>query len=116
MTEVRSLIVETTSYHAKPGMTDAVLEMRRRGTRLRLELGLPPGRILVRDGASGPDVRWDCMFASRAAFEADLAARDASPEFALQRQRMGALLERFERHVMVEDQEAGASTADGADA
>jgi len=116
MTKTPHRIVEVTNYYAKSGMAAAVLKMRRRGTRLRLELGLPPGRILIGDGASGPDVRWDCSFISREVFETDLATRDTSPEFVAQRRQMGALLDRFERHVMVEDQEAGnASDAVGAD-
>ena len=93
------MLIEATSYFAKPGRVDEVLEMRRRGTRLRLTLGLRPGRILSKIGDGGPDVRWECQFASQADFDADLAARDASLEFGEQRRLMGALLERFERHL-----------------
>jgi hypothetical protein len=97
------MIVEATHYYAKPGMAEAVLAMRRRGTILRVALGLPAGTILVRTGAAGPDVRWECRFETQAALDADLAARDASPEFAEQRRLMGALLDRFERHIFRED-------------
>ncbi len=93
------MIVEATNYFAKPGMSAAVLERRREGSRLRQRLGLPEGRIFVNRGGAGPDVRWECSFADEAAFQADLAARDASPEFANQRKEMGALTERFERHI-----------------
>jgi hypothetical protein len=92
------MVVESTLYFAKPGLADEVLSARRRGTALRVSLGLAPGRIFVRVGDKGPDVRWECVFDSDAALQADLAARDASPEFARQRAQMGALLERFERH------------------
>jgi hypothetical protein len=97
------MLVEATSYFAKSGRADEVVEMRRRGTRLRVTLGLPPGRILIKIGKGGPDVRWECQFASQADFDTDLAARDASPEFSEQRRLMGALLERFERHVFRSD-------------
>lgn len=93
------MIVEATNYFAKRGLAAAVLEHRRKGSRLRQALGLPAGRIFVNRGGPGPDVRWECVFADEHAFRADLAARDVSPEFALQRQEMGALTERFERHV-----------------
>ena len=98
------MIVETTNYFAKPGMAGAVLEMRRRGTRLRAALGLPPGEIFVKTGDKGPDVRWECRFLSRHELDADLAARDKSPEFVEQKRLMGALLERFERHIFRQDQ------------
>jgi len=98
-------IVETTNYFAKPGLAAAVLVHRRKGTALRVSLGLAPGEIFVRQGDQGPDVRWECRFADEAAFEADLAARDKSPDFARQREEMGALLERFERHVFKADEQ-----------
>lgn len=103
------MIVETTNYFAKPGLAEAVLERRREGCRLRKSLGLPPGRIFVNRGGTnpdkqGPDVRWECSFADEAAFQADLAARDASPEFGAQRREMGALTDRFERHVFQLDE------------
>jgi hypothetical protein len=99
---IERVIVETTNYYAKPGLASAVLDTRRRGSELRVAMGLPPGRIFARLGDKGPDVRWECAFATRADLDADLAARDASPDFARQRAEMGALLERFERHVFEE--------------
>jgi len=93
------MIVESTNYFAKPGMADEVLIHRRRGSALREALGLPPGRIFVKMSDDGPDVRWECVFETLADFEADMAARAKSPEFALQRQGMSSLLQRFERHV-----------------
>jgi hypothetical protein len=93
------MIVETTLYYAKPEQAQAVLRMRRQGCALRVALRLPPGDIFVKCGADGPDVRWECRFNDRAALDADLAARDTSPEFGEQRRQMGALLQRFERHI-----------------
>lgn len=94
------MIVEATNYFAKEGLAETVLERRREGSRIRQRLGLPAGRIFVNTSGQGPDVRWECAFADQAAFEADLAARDASPEFAAQRAEMGKLTQRFERHVL----------------
>jgi hypothetical protein len=97
------MLVEITNYYAKPGMAGPVLEHRRRGSRIRVALGLEPGRIFVRQGEKGPDVRWECAFADEEALAADLAARDGSAEFAEQRKTMSGMLERFERHVFALD-------------
>ena|SRR5690349_1303196 len=93
------MIVESTHYWARAGQLDAVLVQRRAATALRVRLGLPPGRIFRKLEGDGPDVRWECAFASRDEFDRDMAARSGSPEFAATRQAMHALLERFERHV-----------------
>lgn len=93
------MIVEITHYYARPGQTEAVLAQRRLATALRLRLGLPPGRIFRKLEGAGPDVRWECAFATRADYERDMDARAASTEFAAIRLAMHALLERFERHL-----------------
>ena len=93
------MLVEITNYYARPGQADAVLEQRRLATALRVRLGLVPGRIFRKLEGAGPDVRWECTFASRAAYDADMAARAASSEFAATRESMHGLLERFERHL-----------------
>lgn len=93
------MIVETTNYFALPGKARDALAQRRRATQIRLSLGLPPGRILVRLEGDGPDIRWECSFPDRAAYDADRAVRSASGEFEASRSAMHALLTRFERHV-----------------
>lgn len=97
------MLVEITNYYARPGMAGEVLKHRRRGSRIRVALGLEPGRIFVRQGDKGPDIRWECDFVDETALAADLAARDGSPEFAEQRKTMSSMLERFERHVFALD-------------
>jgi len=93
------MIVEATNYFAKDGHAGAVLEQRRKATEIRKQLGLDPGRILVRLEGDGPDVRWECSFASRQAYDADMKARGGSQAFADARKAMHTLLERFERHI-----------------
>ena len=93
------MIVETTRYFAKPGFADEVLHLRRQGSRLRRNLGLPEGEIFCRFEGSGPDVRWQCLFLDESAFRDDIAVRDANEDFRRQREQMGALLVRFERCV-----------------
>lgn len=95
------MVVEATNYFSKEGLAEAVLEQRRKASAIRRELGLDPGRILVKLEGGGPDVRWECTFASSHAYEADMAARAASSAFAVARKEMHELLDRFERHVAV---------------
>jgi hypothetical protein len=108
------MIVEATNYFAKNGNASGVLEQRRRATAIRVSLGLDAGRILVKVEGDGPDVRWECAFASQEEYDADRAARKASAEFEASRKQMLALLDRFERHIYREDE--GASLPGGADA
>ena len=97
------MVIEITNYYARPGQAAAVLEQRRRTTELRVKLGLPAGRIFTKLEGSGPDVRWECTFASRADYDRDMAARAACAEFATARESMHALLDRFERHLQREE-------------
>jgi hypothetical protein len=93
------MIVESTLYWARDGAFEAVLAQRRAASALRVRLGLPPGCIVRRLEGDGPDLRWQCRFATREEHALDLAARAASPEFGAARRAMHALLERFERQV-----------------
>ena len=98
------MVVEITNYYALPGRVEAVLAQRRHASEIRARLGLPEGRIFTKLEGAGPDVRWECVFDSRADYERDLAARGASEEFTRARQSMHTLLERFERHLQQEVQ------------
>lgn len=102
--EKRLTIVEATNYFAKQGQASAVLEQRRQATRIRCELGLDPGEILVLREGNGPDVRWECRFPTRAAYDADMAARAGSETFSQARRVMHTLVDRFERHVYEVDE------------
>ncbi|WP_245284238.1 hypothetical protein [Bradyrhizobium sp. WSM2254] len=97
--EEKLTIVEATNYFAKQGQAPVVLQQRRQASGIRRGLGLEPGEILVLREGNGPDVRWECRFATRAAYEADMAARAGSEAFSQARQMMHTLVERFERHV-----------------
>ena len=97
------MIVEITNYYALPGKIEGVLSQRLHASAIRTRLGLPAGRIFKKLEGPGPDVRWECAFETRAAYESDMAARAECDEFASARKAMHLLLERFERHI-----EAGA--------
>ena len=100
------MYIERTNYYAKPGQRDAVLRTRREASEVRRTLGLGPGTIFVKSDPEthGPDVQWECPFATVEDNAADMAARAASAEFEAVRARMGALLHRFERHLIRRDQ------------
>jgi dienelactone hydrolase len=85
-----------------------VLANRRRACEVRVAIGLPAGTIRVKadPSADGPDVAWECGFATRAAHQADLDARAKSADFEAVRATMRELIERFER--LVEERAAGA--------
>jgi dienelactone hydrolase len=104
------MLVERTHYYAKPGRAAEVLAARRRASEVRVALGLRHGRILAKadPGGDGPDVTWECAFPDADAHARDLEARRQSPEFAAVRARMTALIDRFERLVLVPDAAASA--------
>jgi hypothetical protein len=97
-------IIEITNYFAREGQIQAVLQQRRRATATRCELGLEPGEILVLREGNGPDIRWECRFATREAHDADLAVRAGSRAFVEARREMHTLLEQFERQVYETDE------------
>lgn len=100
------MIVERTHYFARDNR-DAVLAIRRRASAIRIVLGLPAGRILVGTGGGGgqPDVIWECSFPDRAAHQADLDARAASPDFTAIRGEMNSATRDFSRQVFQPDDE-----------
>ena len=102
------MIIERTHYYSKPGQRDATLAVRRDACNVRVAIGLPAGTIRAKADpeADGPDIAWECAFASRAAHAADLAARAASPAFEAVRARMRDTIARFER--LFEERVAGA--------
>jgi hypothetical protein len=97
-----STIVEVTNYYAKTGQAAAVLAQRKRASEVRARLGLSSGRILVKLEGAGPDVRWECTYTDRAAYEHDMAVRQDSAEFNTIRAGMTALVDKFERHLQQE--------------
>jgi dienelactone hydrolase len=110
------MLVERTHYYAKPGRAADVLTTRRRASEVRVALGLAHGRILAKADphGDGPDVTWECAFADAAAHARDLEARGRSPEFEAVRARMTALIDRFERLVLVADDDQGDTEPDAA--
>ena len=93
------MIVARNLYYANDGQADAVHRHRVRACEARERLGLPRGRVLRRArGASNlPDVVWECDFDDIDAYDRDMAALAASPEYEAIRAHMRTLIQRFER-------------------
>jgi hypothetical protein len=98
-------MIEITNYYALPGQLEAVLAQRKHTSEVRVQLGLPAGRIFVKLEGSGPDVRWECAFETREAYDKDMAVRAGSMDFAATRRGMHALIEKFERNLQQEIEE-----------
>mgnify|MGYP001294805508 CR=1 FL=1 len=99
------MIIVQNHYFAAPGHHEQVLATRREANACRARLGLRAGNILVRTrGADrAPDVIWQITYPDIAAWEADLAFLEASPEFTAIRQRQSAQLRHFERCAFILD-------------
>ena len=99
-----AMLVERTHYYAKPGRAAEVLATRRRASEVRVALGLP-ARPDPRQGRSrGRRPRRDLgvRLPGRGGARARTSRRAGrSPEFAAVRARMTALIDRFERLVLV---------------
>jgi len=94
-----SAIVVQNFYYPKPGKENEVLETRQRASKVRGQLGLPVGRILLRTSVSTtqPYIIWECEYPSLQAREEDVAKLDGSEDFTKVQEHMGTLLEKFDR-------------------
>lgn len=94
-------IIVRNEYWAKPGLEDEVYAHRLHASAVRARLGLATGRVLRRlgDAEDRPDVVWECEYSSLEAREADISALHASGEFKPVMEKMGTLIDRFERSV-----------------
>ena len=87
-------------YFITPGREAEGLETRHRASRVRAAEGRPVGRIMVSEGpqeGDAPAFVWECEYPDLDTRQADLDWASASADFTAVRQKMGTLLERFER-------------------
>ena len=94
------MFIERTQYYAKPGMAAEVRKTRARACNVREAIGLPRGTVLhkVDPADDGPDVTWQCEFATIADRDRDLQVRADSPKFEAVRKHMRTCYDRFDRH------------------
>lgn len=92
-------IVVQNFYFPKAGKEKEVLETRQRASKVREQMGLPAGRILLRvsESTSQPYIVWECEYPSLKAREDDVNALDGSDDFKKVQEHMGTLLDKFDR-------------------
>ena len=94
------MYIERTHYYAKPGKADDVRRTRARACDVREAIGLKRGTVQhkVDPSDDGPDVTWQCEYASIEERDSDLQARADSPAFEAVRKHMRTCYDRFDRH------------------
>jgi hypothetical protein len=97
-------IVVQNMYWAKPGLEAQVYQWRLHASDVRARLGLPRGRVLLRQEASDtlPDIIWECSYPSMEARSKDVAVTSQSPEFHQVEEHMDTLIRKFDRMVVAE--------------
>ena len=105
------MIVSFNFYYARHGVAEAVLRQRLKACDVRRDLGLPRGRVLVRQSGSAdlPDVIWEQQFDDVNGHLADMDVRAGSVEFESVRAGMRQLCRRFERPLFEVDNGRAAS-------
>jgi len=100
------MILVVNRYFARPGAAESVLATRWRASARLAELGLPVGQIFVRARASdaGPDVIWQCTYASPAERRLVTDRLSADAAFEAIRAEQASQLARFEREVFELDE------------
>jgi hypothetical protein len=101
------MIIEQIRYFIHEENRDEVLETRRRVTRLRSQLGLPPGYILVADAMpdDAPALIWQCGYEHVAAMAAATTALMGNAEYEAARDRLGSLAVRVELELYMTDED-----------
>lgn len=92
-------IVVINQYWAKEGKIQEVYAHRLYASEVRKKLGLPVGQVLLRvsEDNNSPHVIWQCEYPSEAARKEDIQQLDASGEFEPVMEKMGTLIDKFQR-------------------
>ena len=101
LTQENQPIIVQNYYWAKEGKIDEVYTHRLYASQVRDSLGLAVGRVLKRIGTHGElsHVIWECEYPSEAARKEDVRKLTASGAFEKVTEKMGTLIEKFERGV-----------------
>ena len=102
------MIVEQIRYYATDEDLDQVLEVRRAVGRVRGQLGLPPGQILLADPApeDGPSLVWQCGYQDEGEMASVQAQLMGNAEYEAARERLGVLAVRVELELYTAEDEA----------
>ena len=94
----RPIIVQN-YYWAKEGKIQEVYEHRKYACEVRKNLGFAVGRVLLRKDSQGglAHVIWECEFPSEAARQEDIRLLSESGAFEEVMEKMGTLIDKFDR-------------------
>lgn len=94
-------IIVMNQYWAKEGKIEEVYQHRLHASEVRKQLGLAVGRVLLNTSTDGegPHVIWECEYPSKEAREKDTELLDESGQFDAVMEKMGTLIDKFQRTV-----------------
>jgi hypothetical protein len=101
------MIVEQFRYYADEEQREQILAARRAISRVRSQLGLPSGHILVADPApeDGPFMIWQCSYEDEVTMAVAEATLAGSADYAAARDQLGRLTKRIEFEIYTADEE-----------
>jgi hypothetical protein len=101
------MIVEQIRYYIEEQDKDETLLARREETRVRVELGLPPGHILVADPGPPevPALVWQCIYEDESAMAAATAKLIGNAGYEAIRERLRALTLKVELELYTADED-----------
>ncbi len=99
------MIVEQIRYYIREEDRDSVLRARREVVRIRGQVGVPAGQILVADDGpeGGPALIWQCGYADEGEMGMAEAALIGHAEYEAAREELGTLVIRVELELYMND-------------
>jgi hypothetical protein len=102
------MIIEQIRYFISEDQKDEILQLRRQVTRIRSQLGLPGGRILLADPSpDGPAFIWQCGYEDESEMGLTEARLIGNAEYEAARNRLGQLAARVELEIYMADEVEG---------
>ena len=101
------MIIEQIRYYFDESDKEATLLARREESRVRAELGLPPGHILIADPipTDGPGMVWQCIYEDESGMATATARLIGNAEYETSRDRLRALTIRVELELYTADED-----------
>jgi hypothetical protein len=101
------MLIEQIRYFFNDEARDEILDVRRQESRIREDMGLPRGVILLPDTAPDdePMLAWQCGYEDESEMGAVEQALLGSDEYRAVRNRLGDLVTRVEMELYVTDEE-----------
>ncbi len=106
------MIVEQLRYYVNDQDREQLILARRQVNRVRSELGLPPGKILLADSGleEGPSLIWQCSYEDESHMAAVEVSLIGNSEYEAARNRVSGLATRVELELYTFDEEEIASS------